>query len=91
MARYAEHASPPIFIFLPLPIGYIDLCAITLWQTDRTLLCGSLRHLIPAGMYGSQIWGTGFLQAGREFSSSLTANASFAFSEGHVKCEAVYH
>jgi len=23
-------------------------------------------YVIPAGMYGSQAWGTGFLQAGRE-------------------------
>ena len=29
---------------------------------------------IPAaGMYGSQVWGTGFLQAGREFFSPLSA------------------
>jgi len=42
-----------------------------LWQTGHTRLCGSLRHVIPAGMYGSQVWGTGFLQAGREFSSPL--------------------
>ena len=29
-------------------------------------------HVIPAGMYGSQVWGTGLLQAGREFSSPLS-------------------
>ena len=29
-------------------------------------------YLFPAGMYGSQVWGTVFLQAGREFSSSLS-------------------
>ena len=29
-------------------------------------------YVIPAGMYGSQVWGTGFLQAGREFSSPLS-------------------
>ena len=45
----------------------------TLWQTGHTLLCGSLRRdVIPAGMYGSQVWGTGFLQAGREVLSSLS-------------------
>jgi hypothetical protein len=27
---------------------------------------------IPAGMYGSQVWGTSFLQASREFSNSLS-------------------
>ena len=48
-------------------------------------------YVIPAGMYGSQVWGTGFLQAGREFSSPLSTLASLAFSEGHVRCEAVYH
>ena len=30
----------------PLPIGYIDLCVNTLWQTDHTLLCGSLRRML---------------------------------------------
>ena len=44
-------------------------------------------YVIPAGMYGSQVWGTVFLQAGREFS----VYASFAFSEGHARCEVVYH
>jgi len=29
-------------------------------------------YVIPAGMYGSRVWGTVFLQAGREFSSSLS-------------------
>ena len=47
------------------------MCANTLWQTGHTLLCGSLSR-ISAGMYGSQVWGTGFLQAGREFSSPLS-------------------
>jgi len=29
-------------------------------------------YVIPAGIYGSQVWGTVFLLAGREFSSSLS-------------------
>ena len=29
-------------------------------------------YVIPAGMYGSQVWGTVFLQAGREFCSLLS-------------------
>jgi hypothetical protein len=37
---------------------------------------------LPAGMYGSQIWSTVFLQAGREFSSSLS-RLHLHFSEGH--------
>ena len=41
-------------------------------------------YVILAGMYCSQVWGTGFLQAGREFSSSLST--SFAFSERHIRC-----
>jgi len=28
-------------------------------------------YVIPAGMYASQVWGTGFMQAGKEFSSAL--------------------
>ena len=33
-------------LFLPLPIGYVDLCVNTLWQTGHTLLCGSLRRML---------------------------------------------
>ena len=33
-------------LFLPLPIGYVDLCVDTLWQTGHTLLCGSLRRML---------------------------------------------
>jgi exonuclease III len=28
-------------------------------------------YVVPAGMYASQIWGTGFMQTGKEFSSAL--------------------
>ena len=38
----------------------------------HTSLCLAKTYVIPAGMYGSQVWGTGFLQAGREFSSPLS-------------------
>jgi len=38
MAKSAEHAARP---FLPLPIGYVNLCVNTLWQTGHTLLCCS--------------------------------------------------
>jgi hypothetical protein len=31
---------------LPLPIGYVELCVNTLWQTDPTLLCGSLKYIL---------------------------------------------
>jgi len=66
MARSLLNTRP--VLFLPLPIGYVDLCVNTLWQTGRTLLCGSLAktYVVPAGMYGSQVWGTVFLQSGRQ-------------------------
>eukprot|EP00983_Pelagomonas_calceolata_P133803 1161999-Pelagomonas_calceolata.AAC.4 len=28
-------------------------------------------YVVPAGMYASQMWGTGFMQASKEFSSAL--------------------
>jgi len=46
MAKSAEHASRHPVLFLPLPIGYVDLCVNTLWQTGRTLFCGSLRRML---------------------------------------------
>jgi len=55
-------------LFLPLPIGYVDLCVNTLWQTDRTSLWLAKTYVIPAGMYGSQVWGTVFF---RQAGSSL--------------------
>ena len=33
-------------LFLPLPIGYVDLCVDTLWQTGHTLLYGLLRRML---------------------------------------------
>ena len=44
MAKSPEHAHP--VLFLPLHIGYVDLCVSTLWQTGHTLLCGLLRHML---------------------------------------------
>ena len=38
----------------------------------HTSLWPAKTYVIPAGMSGSQVWGTHFLQAGREFSSSLS-------------------
>jgi hypothetical protein len=39
---------------------------------SHTSLWLAKTYVFPAGMYGSQVWGTGFLQAGREFSSLLS-------------------
>ena len=44
----------------------------TLWQTGHTSLWLAKTYGIPADMYGSQVWVTGCLQAGREFSSPLS-------------------
>ena len=43
MAKSAEHTARH---FLPLPIGYVNLCVNTLWQTGHTFLCGSLRRML---------------------------------------------
>ena len=44
MARSLLNTRP--VLFLPLPIGYVDLCVNTLWQTGRTLLCGSPKRML---------------------------------------------
>ena len=84
MAKSAEHASRPFLAFAYRIHRFVREHALA----DRlhTFLWLAKTYVIPAGMYGSQVWGTVFLQAGREFS----VYASFAFSEGHVRCEAVY-
>ena len=38
----------------------------------HTSLWLAMTYVIPAGMYGSQVWGTVFSQTGREFSSPLS-------------------
>ena len=35
-----------LVLFLPLPKGYVHLCVNTLWQTECTLLCGSIRRML---------------------------------------------
>ena len=88
MARSAEHVACP-FLASAYRIS-IFVREHALADRPHTSLWLAKTYVIPAGMYDSQVWGTGFLQAGREFSSPLFY-ASFAFSEGHVRCEAVYH
>jgi hypothetical protein len=70
MAKSAEHASRPFLAFAYRIHRFVREHALA----DRlhTFLWLAKTYVIPAGMYGSQLWGTGCLQAGREFSSSLS-------------------
>ena len=67
MAKSAEHTSRPFLASaysirrFVLEHALADRPHTSLWLAKT-----------PAGKYGSQIWGTVFLQAGREFSSSLS-------------------
>ena len=70
MAKSAEHAPRP-FLASAYKIR-IFVREHALADRPHTYLWLAKTHVIPAGMYGSQVWGTGFLQAGREFSSSLS-------------------
>jgi len=42
-------------------------------DSPHTSLWLAKAYVIPAGMYGSQIWGTFFLQAGRKFFNLLSS------------------
>ena len=70
MAKSAEHAARP-FLASAYRIRRF-VCEHALADRPHTSLWLAKTYVIPAGMYGSQVWGTGFLQAGREFSSSLS-------------------
>ena len=70
LAKSAEHASRP-FLASAYRIRRF-VCEHALADRPHTSLWLAKTYVIPAGMYGSQVWGTGFLQAGREFSSSLS-------------------
>ena len=48
------------------------VCEYALADRPHTFLWLAKTYVVPAGMYGSQVWGTAFLQAGRGFSSSLS-------------------
>jgi hypothetical protein len=71
MSKSAEHASRP---FLASSAYRIRRFVREHALADRlhTSLWLAKTNVIPAGMFGSQVWGTGFLQAGREFSSPLS-------------------
>jgi hypothetical protein len=51
-------------LYLPLPIGYVNLCVNTHALADRphTSLWLAKTYVIPAGMYGSQVWSTAWIQ-----------------------------
>ena len=85
MAKSAEHASRPFLASAYRVRRFVREHALA--DRPHTSLWLAETYVIPAGMYVSQVWGTVFLQAGREF----FVYASFAFSEGHARCEAVYH
>ena len=70
MAKSAEHASRPFLAFAYRIRRFVLKHALA--DRPHTSLWLAKTYVIPAGMYGSQVWGTGFLQAGREFSSSLS-------------------
>jgi len=71
MAKSAEHASRPFLASAYRIRRFVrehtlaDRPHTSLWLANKT-------YVIPAGMYGSQVWGTDFMQAGRKFSSSLS-------------------
>jgi hypothetical protein len=70
MAKSAEHASRHFLAFAYRKRKFVREHALA--DRPHTSLWLAKTYLFPAGMYGSQVWGTGFLQAGREFSSSLS-------------------
>ena len=71
MAESAEHAARPFLASAYRIRRFVR--EHTLADRPHTSLWLAKTYVIPAGMYGtSQVWGTGFLQAGREFSSPLS-------------------
>ena len=71
MSKSAEHASCP-FLASAYRIRRFVRGEHAMADRPHTSLWLAKTKVIPAGMYGSQVWATGFFQAGREFSSSLS-------------------
>ena len=70
MAKSAEHASRPFLASAYRISRFVREHALA--DRPHTSLWLAKTYVIPAGMFVSQVWGTGFLQAVREFSSSLS-------------------
>ena len=70
MAKSAEHAARPFLASAYMIRRFVREHALV--DRPHTSLWLAKTYVIPAGMYGSKVWGTGFLQAGREFSSPLS-------------------
>ena len=70
MAKSAEHAARPLLASAYRINRFVREHALA--DRPHTSLWLAKTYVIPAGMYGSQIWGTVFLQAGRELFSSLS-------------------
>jgi len=70
MAKSAEHAARPFLASAYRIRRFVR--EHTLVDRPHTSLWLAKTYVNPAGMYGSQVWGTGFLQAGRKFSSPLS-------------------
>ena len=68
MAKSAEHAARPFLASAYKTRRFVREHALA--DRPHTSLLAKT-YVIPAGMYGSQVWGTGFLQAGRAAGSSL--------------------
>jgi len=67
----AKHTTRPFLTSAYMVRKFIREHALA--ESPHTSLWLAKTYVIPAGMYGSQVWGTGFMQAGKEFSSSLSA------------------
>ena len=70
LAKSADHAARPFLASAYRIRRFVREHALA--YRPHTSLWLAKTYVIPAGMYGSQVWGTGFLQAGREFSSPLS-------------------
>ena len=87
MAKSAEHTARPFLASAYRIRRFAREHALA--DRPHTSLWLAKMYVIPAGMYSSQVWGTGFLQAGREFLAHCLR--FICISEGHVRFEAVYH
>jgi hypothetical protein len=71
MTKTAEHKTRPFLTSVYRVREFI--CEHALANRPHTSLWLAKTYVIPTGMYGSnKVWGTGFMQAGKDFSSSLS-------------------
>jgi len=84
MDKSSKHAARPFMASAYRIRQFVQHKSLT-GRPHVSLWLGKI-NLIPAGMYGGQVWGTEYLRCGKEFASYLQVRHSSMKSTLLVSC-----